>query len=401
MGVKNITKLFSRHCKDANCKVPITDLAGKRVAIDASLWMRANMQTARKIVANRTDVLNHNRQNEDMIDNKKYNFFQSYNPAEITREWMLLAFKFVLKWGKCNVTPIWVFDGNPPPEKTSELSRRKSKDEGILAKIEALYTQLQTDHSLVEDYKKEFKNYTRINEGDFAIFKTIMRGLGVPCIQGNCEAEKLCSMLYRDGKVAAVYSKDSDNLAFKCGLLITGFGKDGASKVPTMDCVKLDKILEGLKLTHAEFIDLCIMCGCDYNKNMPGYASINSYKLLLQHRSIDNLPRHLNVEILNHHKSRELFAYVNHAELIVYDTENFGDSNTDFKNSDNVKSCMFNFNVNSLINARLYLDMVGLGSFIAEIRHVYHNLSEAEDSVPLDDKPSVPTKKRLTLNIIS
>jgi 5'-3' exonuclease len=36
-----------------------------------------------------------------------------------------------------------------------------------------------------------------------------------------------------------------------------------AAKQPIME-VDYAKVLSGLGLTHEEFVDLCILCGCDY-----------------------------------------------------------------------------------------------------------------------------------------
>ena len=310
MGIENINKLIKRHCPDALITLPITALSGKRVAIDTSLWMRANMRTARKIVIERL---------ESPTD--------EINSAEITREWMLLATNFAAKWIEYQVGPIFILDGAPPIEKNDVVASRKAKDIALLSTIESLYQQLSENPAIFPEFKREFSKYTCISKENYEIFITIMKRIGIPCIQAKSEAEHLCSMLYRDGKVAGIFSTDTDILAYGGGLLITKFSKsrtktaDGTT-IPCLNCVRIDKVLEGLKLTYSEFIDLCIMSGCDYNKHMPGYACIKSYKLINQHKSIDKLPRHLPVPILNHVRCRELFSYVKYPDLISHDTEN-------------------------------------------------------------------------------
>ena len=43
----------------------------------------------------------------------------------------------------------------------------------------------------------------------------------------------------------------------------------------------LSDVLDGLKLTKEEFIDLCILCGCDYTSTIRGeFAQIRSHQLI-------------------------------------------------------------------------------------------------------------------------
>jgi flap endonuclease-1 len=76
-------------------------------------------------------------------------------------------------------------------------------------------------------------------------------------------------------------------------------------------CVRLvySDILENLDMTECEFLDLCIMCGCDYNKNIPKIGVETSFKYIKQYKSIDEFSTQTNtdVKILNHIRTRELF----------------------------------------------------------------------------------------------
>ena len=52
------------------------------------------------------------------------------------------------------------------------------------------------------------------------------------------------------------------------------------------------------------------MCGTDYNTNIPKIGSINAYKLIFQHKTIENIEKNTkhNTEILKHVRGRELFT---------------------------------------------------------------------------------------------
>lgn len=42
----------------------------------------------------------------------------------------------------------------------------------------------------------------------------------------------------------------------------------------------LEKVLEELKLTMQQFIDLCILCGCDYATNIKGIGPVRALQLI-------------------------------------------------------------------------------------------------------------------------
>ena len=47
--------------------------------------------------------------------------------------------------------------------------------------------------------------------------------------------------------------------------------------------IKHPEILESLELEDRQFLDLCIMCGTDYNPNIPKIGSKSAYKRIIQH----------------------------------------------------------------------------------------------------------------------
>lgn len=55
-------------------------------------------------------------------------------------------------------------------------------------------------------------------------------------------------------------------------------------------------------MNHDEFVDLCILCGCDYCDSIDGIGSITAYKLILKHRSIENVLKFMESENKNKQK---------------------------------------------------------------------------------------------------
>ncbi|GMP63585.1 hypothetical protein CsSME_00025217 [Camellia sinensis var. sinensis] len=59
---------------------------------------------------------------------------------------------------------------------------------------------------------------------------------------------------------------------------------------------EVSKVFEELNLTMNQFIDLCILCGCDYCDSIRGIGGQTALKLIRQHGSIENILENINKE---------------------------------------------------------------------------------------------------------
>ena len=41
-------------------------------------------------------------------------------------------------------------------------------------------------------------------------------------------------------------------------------------------------------MTHEQFVDMCILCGCDYTSTIEGVGPTTAYKLIKEHSNIEN-----------------------------------------------------------------------------------------------------------------
>ncbi len=143
-----------------------------------------------------------------------------------------------------------------------------------------------------------------IEPEDFAKLEEMLFLMEIPCMKGLWEADTTCSLLCLQARVDAVLSDDTDIMAYGTPLhlskLETGSG--------TCTAVIMEELLEESCLTRAQFLDLCIMCGTDYNTNIPGVGPVTAVKLLTQHGSIDDLPDKYNPAVLNHTRVRQMFG---------------------------------------------------------------------------------------------
>jgi flap endonuclease-1 len=353
MGIKSLNPMLKKQSPEAFFNVPIGDFSGKRIAVDANNWAYMAMSGARKKVIKKTDLAN-----------------QKPDQMEIKREFYLNLINFVTGWLYHGITCVFVFDGKHPPEKFEEQAKRKKSKVSARQEIEDLYKKLENidlefPGDIVEQLKKKLCNYTTLSFEDLDLLKTITKIIGIPTLQAEGDGEKLCSMLCIEGKVAAVFSTDTDNLVYGCPLLITGFSDscsydEYGQRISHLDCVRIDKILLNMKISHSLFVDLCIMSGCDYNSNMPGYGTIKSLGLLQKHGSIENLSNKMDISCLKHERCRELFKRVESSKL----TED---------------ELILNVDKTSIASSREYLEMVGIAGQINRLVDIYQKIP-----IPLD-----------------
>lgn len=401
MGINGINQLLKRHASDAFFSMSITKFSGKRIAIDGNNWMYTSMAIARKKVIRRTDVS-----------------LTEPNPIEIRREWFLSAITFILGWLSYNVTPVFVFDGRHPPEKDETKAKRRDQRTALRDEIDVLYAQIRGDilerpANVIDELRKKLSNYNFISAEDFELFKIVIRGIGIPCLQAEGDGERLCSTLCAEQKVAAVFSVDTDNFVYGCPVIITKFSDiasydEYGQKIPHVECVRLDRILSGLKISHSKFVDLCIMSGCDYNTNMPGHAAIKSYSLIQKYGSIDNLPRNFNIECLKHIRCRELFKFQSSDTLIIRedDIDTMPEGYDELIPLNVEPHQPLNINKRAITSARDYLEMAGISGQIDRIIASYQHITPANDGLIEDLNltiitPYVPPLPRLSLNIAS
>jgi flap endonuclease-1 len=67
-----------------------------------------------------------------------------------------------------------------------------------------------------------------------------------------------------------------DCLTFGTPYLLRGFN---SSKEPVTQ-IELSEVLSGFDMNMTEFIDLCILCGCDYSQSIGNIGPVTAFKLM-------------------------------------------------------------------------------------------------------------------------
>lgn len=302
MGIKGLHQIIKKYAEEVYVEKHLSNYAYKKIAIDISLYIF------------------------------KYK-------AIFGDRWIGSFIKLISVLRKNEIHCVFVFDGKAPVEKDNEKKMRTEQREKLESKISNIeflidkynstgeideeLIKIHEEHSdkskfsllklkkqefdirVVQEYLDKIKSQViSISKDDIVMIKELFDILNIPHIQAPGEAESYCSYLCVNGLVDGVLSEDTDVLAYGTPVFITKIN------VSSETCVEIDfnVLLELLELDKSEFVDLCIMCGTDYNSNIKGIGPDKSLKLLKEFKSIENLPDKYDNSVLNHIRCRELFT---------------------------------------------------------------------------------------------
>lgn len=145
----------------------------------------------------------------------------------------------------------------------------------------------------------------------------VLNYMGIPAFKALGEAEAECVQMLKNKIVDCVGSDDMDCLTFGCQVLVKGIR---TKKDPVIE-VNLDKLLKGLNFTMDQFIDYCILCGCDYLPTIPRIGPSTALKLIEEHKNIEGVLEYLKEENEIHNKDDEEGNKLKYAIPDQYDYE--------------------------------------------------------------------------------
>lgn len=288
MGIKDLNKLIKRFAPGSVKEIEMSDLAGKRLAIDA------------------------------------YGIIHAYKVVEMNPNYPTKLYSLCQSLRDLNSPAIFVFDsGKAMPEKHAAravrdkraqvATARKGERQQELAEVQAAHSGFMAtvNPAALEQLSEEKydqmiklalelnqkqnallsieKQLVRINAEDIVICSELFLASGFDIAYSEHEGEAGCVKLVEQGLADFVISTDTDVLCFGDVPVVQNFrGKEPMRMVNAVD------VRKEMGLTRQEFIDMCILCGCDFSKKLDGLASMGAYKMIQQHRTIEtvlaNLP---------------------------------------------------------------------------------------------------------------
>jgi flap endonuclease-1 len=115
--------------------------------------------------------------------------------------------------------------------------------------------------------------------------RTRFEALGWNVQVAHHDGEELVAELVRSGQCDAGYTDDSDVLVWGCPVT---YIRTGAAR--RMTRVRLSLVLEGLRFTHAQFVDMALLLGTDFTRDtLPGVGPKRALALIRQHGTIERV----------------------------------------------------------------------------------------------------------------
>ncbi|EMG48752.1 Structure-specific endonuclease RAD27 [Candida maltosa Xu316] len=260
MGVKGLNSLIKEHSPNAYKQFELKNLFGRKVAIDASMCLY-----------------------QFLISVRQSDGQQLTNESGETTSHLSGLFYRTIKMVENNIKPAYVFDGKPPVLKGGELEKRLMRREEAQKQKDAL-----KDEGTVEEVLKFEKRLVRVSREQNDEAKKLLKLMGIPIVEAPCEAEAQCAELARGGKVFAAASEDMDTLCYEPPYLLRHLTFAESRKIP-IDQIMYADAMEGLDMTKEQFVDLCILLGCDYCETIKGVGPVTAYKLIKEHGSLDKI----------------------------------------------------------------------------------------------------------------
>lgn len=304
MGIKNLHRFLKKHTSISYDEIPLEAFRGKRVAVDVNVYL--------------------------------YRFKSIYKS-----NWLSAFIKFVSVLLKYDMKCVFVYDTKSPVEKTERKRERKQRKKNAEMRIHEIQDAMEAFNSTgtvspildniaqkrgsrvrkillpesnpVVDYEAIERELVSLSNQVINVTKqniettqTFFRVAGIPYYASENEAETLCALMCCHGVVDAVLSDDTDVLVYGTPLFMTKL----SIKRETCVGIRFAEIIDHLGWTADQFRDFCIMCGTDYNHNIPRIANENAYRIVDKYKSLEEAERErtdLDFSHLNYKRVRAIF----------------------------------------------------------------------------------------------
>ncbi|KAI8964196.1 DNA-repair protein rad2 [Daldinia sp. FL1419] len=212
---------------------------------------------------------------------------QLMNESGDTTSHLMGMFYRTLRMVDNGIKPLYVFDGAPPKLKSGELARRFQRKAEAKEELEEA-----KETGTAEDVEKFSRRTVRVTKEHNAECQQLLKLMGIPYIIAPTEAEAQCAALARAGKVFAAASEDMDTLCFDSPVLLRHLTFSEQRKEPIQE-IHVDKVLEGLNMDRKQFVDLCILLGCDYVDPIPKIGPSTALKLIRQYGTLEKVVEYI------------------------------------------------------------------------------------------------------------
>lgn len=276
MGVKHLNKLLRQKCTEVSInKQHLSAFQNKTIVVDTSIYL--------------------------------YRF--SGEEALIENMYLMISM-----FRSYNITPLFVFDGKPPPEKMDML--RKRREEKYMAQQQYNMLLKTSENGVTSDMQRELdmlkKKMLKIKTEDINRVKQLIEYYGVNHYTPPGEADDFCAYMVLSGKADCCLSDDTDLFLYNCPYILRNLSLINHTVIHNDS----NKIFEELNISFQSFRDIMILSGTDYHVSKKELEFDDLLRLYNIYKENDNiapcykwmLTNDFNISIENIQQIKQLYV---------------------------------------------------------------------------------------------
>ncbi len=289
MGIRGLNRLVAENAPKAIRSNEMKSFFGRKIAIDASMCLYQFLIAVRQ-------------QDGSALT----------NDAGHTTSHLMGFFYRTIRMVGYGIKPCYVFDGKPPVLKGGELEKRLKRRQDAEQKATKA-----KEAGEVQDLRKFERRTVRVTREQNEEAKHLLRLMGIPYVEAPCEAESQCAELAKAGNVYGAASEDMDTLCYQPTVLLRNVTAAESRKLK-IDQYDIKEVLKGFDMTIEEFVDMCILLGCDYCETIRGVGPVTAMKLIRKYKSLDNIVEAIKEDPKSKYKVPENWPYKEARQLFLH-----------------------------------------------------------------------------------
>jgi flap endonuclease-1 len=257
-------------------EIELGHLEGTTVAVDAYNWLYKYLTTVGKFTKDEAYTTDDGRELPTLIG----------------------VPRGLVRFFEHDITPVFVFDGDPHERKADELAERRDAKEKAAAKAE----QAREDGDTIAAARYEARTRT-LDDDVVETTKDLLDLFDVPYCTAGGAGEAQAAHFAQTGLVDYVVSDDYDALLFGAPGTVRNF----TSSSKPLELLDFDATCETHDLTLEQLVDVALLCGTDYNDGIHGVGVKTALKGIGEHGDLDSFLASRDTELPEADALREIF----------------------------------------------------------------------------------------------
>lgn len=207
-----------------------------------------------------------------------------YKAKAQRRSPFLFVAQFLAACAEHKITPVAVFDGKPPDEKREALKRRSELRASSEIKKQILEADLEkvpmnpSQREVIEARLRTLSLSSTYLTGDERdLVKQLFYACGVLSLNATGEADNVLAYFARRGEFDAIITNDLDFLARGVEHLLVPNAYAVPGDSDGWKEYRLSEILRISGLSYNQFVEMCVLMGCDYTAGLTALQYKTAY----------------------------------------------------------------------------------------------------------------------------